>query len=42
MAAESFEGIMAEEVVANADLVKALNAIDDIMHRIDSLNDPDM
>ena len=41
MAAESFEGIMAEEAVANADLVNALNAIDDIMHRIDSLNDPD-
>ena len=41
MAAESFEGIMVEEVVPNADLVNALNAIEDLIHRIDSLNDPD-
>ena len=35
MAAES------SEAVANADLVNALNIVEDLIHRIDSLNDPD-
>ena len=35
MAAES------SEAVVNADLVNALNIVEDLIHRIDSLNDPD-
>ena len=38
MAAESSEAV---EAVANADLVNALNIVEDLIHRIDSLNDPD-
>ena len=35
MAAES------SEAVANVDLVNALKIVEDLIHRIDSLNDPD-
>ena len=38
MAAETSEAV---EAVPNADLVNALNIVEDLVHRIDSLNDPD-
>ena len=38
MATESSEAV---EAVANADLVNALNLVEDLIHGIDSLNDPD-
>ena len=38
MEAESSEAV---EAVANADLVNALNIVEGLIHRIDSLNDPE-
>ena len=38
MEAESSEAV---EAVSNADLVNALNIVEDLLRRIDSLNDPD-